>query len=260
MRDATARKTHILVTGFPRSGTSLFYNMLCSSLEDFAFDDWEIPALDTLWRYENHVTKRPFDLFALDDIVAANVHRKRLIVIAAIRDLRDITTSIHAMAPDVYLIGHEGCYELGGTFPNYERPFTGPGIGAFHEALTRWRHSAEIELQMLRYEDLVADPDAVQQRLAERLGLRFRSRFSDFHRHRDRHAIRFEGERAPLAPDLVKINDPVSKGYVGRWAEPRHRARICEQFTQHPELLEMLRFYGYEKDDEWFASFECTQP
>ena len=33
------RKKHIIVSGLPRSGTSLLYNMLCSCLDGFNYDD-----------------------------------------------------------------------------------------------------------------------------------------------------------------------------------------------------------------------------
>jgi hypothetical protein len=250
------RKTHVLVTGFPRSGTSLFYNMMCTSLEGFAFDDRERSAAETLWRWENRVSKRPFDLFELQRILDANIHGKRLIVVLSLRDIRDIATSIHPKAPDDYLIGYEGCYRISGSYPNYRKRFSGPGIGDFQREFRAWQDRTELEIVPLRYEELVADPPGVQERLVRELGLRFSRPLEEFHRHRESHRMSFDGDGQALAPELVKFHDPVSRSYVGRWAEKQHRERIRRQFGQYPELFEILLEHGYEKDDSWFETYQ----
>ena len=43
----------------------------------------------------------------------------------------------------------------------------------------------------------------------------------------------------------------------GKWREAKHRDRIRQQFTLHPELFDMLIRCGYEKDRDWFASFSA---
>ena len=251
-----ANRTHILMTGYPRTGSSLLYNMLAACLADFEFDAGEVRATQTLWRWANRVSKRPFDLFDLDDIVRANTLGKRLIVLLTVRDLRDIVTSVHSHMPDDYLIGYESCYHVDGTYPNYSVRSSDRGLRDFYQAFERCRARSDVETATVRYEDLIADPGSVQQRLAEQLGLRFTLPFEEYHQRPERHAIRFEGSRRPLAPELVKFHDPVSRDYVGRWASAEHRARIEQQFGTHPELLEMLRTHGYEKDDAWFAPYE----
>lgn len=252
LRGADAHSTHLLVAGYPRTGTSLLYNMLCSSLTGFRFDEGERPAVETLDRRGNHASKRPFDLFDLEAIRRANVFGKRIVVILNHRDVRDVVTSVYPYAPDEYLIGWEGCFRFRGDHPHYQRVFDAPGIGAFREAVRAWCAAPDLLCHALRYERLVEDPDAVQAELAERFGLSFHARFSDYHRRASRHGIRFEGRRAALAPELVKSSDPVSRDWTGRWREARHRERILAQFGSHPELFDLLRELGYEKDDAWF--------
>ncbi len=254
-RGDRARRMHMLITGFPRSGTSLFYNMLSACLGDFEFDDSEVPATETLWRFDNRVSKRPFDVFVLRDVLRTNLHHKRIALILQVRDPRDVITSIYPNAPDDYLIGYDGCFTIRGSYPNYTRVFDAPGIGAFYRELCAWRESDSVELQMLRYEQLVADPASVQERLARELGLRFHADFARFHERRDLHRMTFDGNLRPLAPELVKFHDRVTTDYVGRWSLPLHRERIAQQFSRHPELFAMVKGLGYEKDDSWFEPY-----
>lgn len=253
--DPRASRTHILISGYPRTGSSLLYNMLGACLADFEFDTAEIPATQTIWHWSNHVSKRPFDLFGLDEIMDANTLGKRVIMILTVRDLRDIMTSVHSYAPDDYLIGYESCHVFRGEFPRYTTTTTGPGLRDFFEAFQRCRAREDMEILTVRYEDLVSDVGALQAELQREFGLRFTLPFEEYHRRPDRHVIRFEGNRRPLAPDLVKFHDPVSHAYVGRWNAAEHRPRIAQQFGDHPELFEMLRAHGYEEDDTWFDAY-----
>jgi hypothetical protein len=64
---ARARK-QIVICGFPRSGTSLLYNMLAGGLPHFAHDEFEASALQSVWRFEDHLSKLPLDILRLPEL------------------------------------------------------------------------------------------------------------------------------------------------------------------------------------------------
>jgi hypothetical protein len=47
---------------------------------------------------------------------------------------------------------------------------------------------------------------------------------------------------------------------AGRWTRPEHRDRLVDQFTRFPELLEIVRSYGYAPDDTWFSDLRSGEP
>ncbi|MCG8324430.1 MAG: sulfotransferase, partial [Thiotrichales bacterium] len=102
---------HIIVAGYPRSGTTLFYNMLRTSIEGYEFMDRECPASRTIGiDNKNRITKRPKDIFSIGDAVNNNNHDKYISLIILIRDIRAILTSKHKSVPDDYFIGFDHSY------------------------------------------------------------------------------------------------------------------------------------------------------
>ncbi|MEO1959767.1 MAG: hypothetical protein ABGW82_02115, partial [Paracoccus sp. (in: a-proteobacteria)] len=54
---------HIVIAGYPRSGTTMFYNMMRHSLPGFKYPPREVPAAGYVSVPGNYVTKRPLDIF-----------------------------------------------------------------------------------------------------------------------------------------------------------------------------------------------------
>lgn len=241
------RKTQITICGYPRSGTSLLYNMLASCLPGFHHDDFEHSCLEYVAQWRDTLSKRPLDVFKIEKLVRKNKLGKRQLVIVTIRDPRDIVTSRHPRVPDDYFIGWERCYRVDGA-RGPERVH--PGIAAIATEIERLEHLPGVEVVRVRYEDLVADPEGAQTELATRTGLAFDGRFSDFHAA-DRLAYRYEGRHAPRDPELVREDRPVDASRAGRWRAAEHRKRIREEFAAHPGLLALVRRYAYETDDGW---------
>ncbi|MCP3915442.1 MAG: sulfotransferase domain-containing protein [bacterium] len=245
------RKTQIVICGFPRSGTSLLYNMLAATLPSFAHDDFEHSCLGYVREWRDTLSKRPLDVFKIEDLVRRNRLGKRLVVIVTIRDPRDVLTSRHPRVPDDYFIGWSACYRVDGP----QGPeLAHPGIGAIAKQIEALGNTPGIDLLRVRYEDLVADPGQVQARLERDAGLRFVGSFADFHRA-DRLAYRYDGERAALEPALVREDKPVDRSRAGKWRAPEHAPRIRDEFTRHPELFSLLARYGYEQDEGWYAPY-----
>lgn len=250
------RKKQIIICGYPRSGTSLFYNMLSSSLLGFVIDDRETSALDSVWKYDNHASKSPVDLFRLGDIAKRNIHDKELCVIVMIRDIRDIITSRHQFAPDSYVISFQGAYSFSGVYPNYIKKFDGPGIERYYSVMERLIKDNSLNLIFIRYEDLVADADKCQKKVAVSFGVQFDGLFSNYHLRKDRHKIKYEGDHTSLDKSLDKSSEAVETKYVKRWTNPEYKERIHEQFSEHPKLFEILLNQGYENSQDWYKEYE----
>jgi hypothetical protein len=249
-------RRQIVICGFPRSGTSLLYNMLAVALPHFGRDPFEASALTSIWRFEDRLSKLPLDVFRLEELVSRNEHGKRLHVLAPLRDPRDLVTSVHPNVPDAYFIGWDTSYRVGLGEAGAPEPMM-PGIGAIEAALQAIARHPGLEVLRFRYEDLVRDPGSVERWLAERLGLAFRARFVDFHLERERLPYRYDATH--LRPDadrrMVREDRPLDATRAGKWRAPEHRERIRDQFGRHPELLALVRDWGYEPDDTWFEPY-----
>jgi hypothetical protein len=244
----------LIVCGYPRGGTSLLYNMLSSSLPSFVFADFEKPALQAIETRGFYASKWPMDILNIKRVVANNILSKEIIVIVVIRDLRDVITSVHPNAPGRYFCSYETRLSPRGNYP-YEIVDTDQGIRTIHSAIVSVRDMSGIRLATVKYEDLIADPDRVQKILSQDLGLEFCADFADFHTRGEAHAYRYAGAMRPLDANLVRENSPVDASRIGKWRRPEHSERIRSEFSTHPELFDLLIFYGYERNRDWFEPY-----
>jgi hypothetical protein len=103
---------------------------------------------------------------------------------------------------------------------------------------------------VVRYEDLVHDPDAVQRRIAGAFDfLAPRGLFSRFPDGADVH------ERAQVSLNGVRSIDTTS---LQRWRD--QLPRIRGELIRHPEMQDWLLRLGYEKDDAWSACLADVDP
>jgi hypothetical protein len=238
---------HVFVCGYSRSGTTMFYNMLRTTVTNFQFLERERPARTVIAASpDDCVTKRPLDIFDVDGILAANALRKKVFCIILIRDIRSIVTSFHQSVPNEYFIGFDRQYFINEGTATY----TNPGILQIHGAIARTWQRRDLVKVILRYEDILRDEETVQRQLGTAIGFDYRGSFGDFHKHETPVGL----ERAlntRRAPDTDNIE---------AWRAPRHRARIEDQFTRCPQLFELLKHYGYEADDRWFDAYRNASP
>lgn len=232
---------HLIIAGQGRAGSTLFYNMLRHSLREFHLPETEVSAPMLRDRAGNVCTKRPFDILQMEKVVAAFGGRKALDLIVTLRDPRDILTSRHRAVPDDYFYSADRCYLLRRDGPPTP---TAPGFLQVHKGILDTARSGLFPrgIFYLKYEDLVAHPEAVQALLAEGLNLRFEGSFRDF-------------TEAKVDESLDKALNglrPLDAGGLAKWRRPEHRARIVDQFTRFPVLHDILISLGYEPDRRWF--------
>ncbi len=94
---------------------------------------------------------------------------------------------------------------------------------------------------VVRYEELVADPDSVQQSLMEKMP--FLERLHDFSSF---HAVARSSDESLKALRGVR---PISKDNIGAWR--RHLPRVAAQMQLHGPITQDLIDLGYEPDDRW---------
>jgi len=241
---------YIIICGYPRSGTSLLYNMLSSSVKGFRCLPFEVSCLDAIKKYGNIISKRPLDIFNIDQLADLNLFKKKIIVLVVIRDIRDVVTSIHPNVPNDYFIGYQASYRVGNEYP-YKPCLKNPGILAYSEAIKSILASPNVHSIIIKYEDLVKKPDKVKEVIKSKVNLRFKNNFSDFHKRTQKHAYQYKGKVKPVDSTLVRESKEVDKTRRGKWSKLEHKNRIIKQFA-NPSMRKLLVTYGYETDDKWY--------
>lgn len=211
----------------PRSGTTLMAELLRSCFEvDWSFEH-EVPVRSRP-RPEGDVlvSKAPRDAMTIGAALLAN---PRQYGIYLVRDPRDVVTSKHRKAPDRYWAGFR-------FYAAYARAYD--------------RLKEHPRFVPIRYEDLVSDPDAVQERLQAQLPFlvptRKFSRFDDTVEVSERSAEALGGAR--------QIDD----SSVGKWRE--HLPRVKGQLRLHPTMADRVISMGYEPNHGWLALLEGVEP
>ena len=233
----------IVICGYPRSGTTLFYNMMRGSLSNFNFMDDEVSGKKTITQIGNYCTKRPLDMFALADIYKTNFKNKKIDIIFSIRDPRSVLLSMHKSVPDDYFC--DGDYQYF-VIPG-RRSKTNPGIIPIYKQMKHVAKalSAYNNVYFMKYEDLITNTDNIQEELSSYFNLKFTDSFENFHKKEIPDNLKYQ---------LNGVRE-IDTSRLTPWKDPKYKERIKDQFTKHPELFDILIDYGYEKDNSWFEDF-----
>ena len=221
---------HYVICGFPRAGSTMLYLMFKHSTNSCKFYDKEMPALQVLSCQETQITKRPRDIFKVDQIL----EKTDAEFILTIRDPRDVLTSIHADSKNKYKVNW-----------NYSLKTGRKGIAGKTEGLLKyWKTLKTVpDPIIVYYEDLVNNPNENQMFLETQMpDFDFHSNFTDFYK---------KEPPEKLSHQLNGIRPP-NTDTIGRWK--KHPERIKQQFEECPELFNMLIELGYEDNKEWFTS------
>jgi len=170
-------------------------------------------------------TKHPREVLYAKGALNAN---RNLFLIYIVRDPRDVIVSRHAKNPARY--------------------FTSL---SFYVRADRYARAVidHPRFLVVRYEDLVTRPDAVQDELMRRCPfLEKRHPFSEFHLHA---RVSEESSQA-----LNGVRPPDARS-VGRWRNDL--ARVAAQFRKFPKAADILIRHGYERDASWMAVLPAAE-
>jgi len=211
-----SKRIHIV--GAPRSGTTLMAELMVGSFQLDGYAPHEMSIFLKPDRpLELFCSKQPRDVLHVRPLLAID---RNLWVIYVLRDPRDVIVSRHGRAPDRYWTNLR-------VWKLYHR-----SAGALMQ---------HPRFLVVRYEDLVADPDSVQQRLMAKMPfLKRLHAFSSFH------AIARPSDESLKALRGVR---PISQDNIGAWR--RHKPRLAAQLQLHGPITQDLIELGYEPDDRW---------
>ncbi len=212
---------HIHIVGCsPRSGTTLMQEMMVACFEIDEHCEHEQSVFKAPRKPQGVLcTKHPREVSYMPCVLKHNPH---VTAIYVVRDPRDVVVSQHKKHP-----------------------------GRYYSNLRFWqqadRYARRLERHprfvVVRYEDLVTDPNQVQLALEAAMPfLRRRHAFSEFHLH-----ARISAQSA-MALNGIR---PVDASSIGRWR--KHLDRVASQLQLHGDVAERLQHYGYEADQQWLA-------
>ena len=220
----TPLQKHVLICGFPRSGTTMLQLMLENAMpraRRFGREVGGWRAATYSWR--NHrviISKVPHDIFRLQGLREFYAsHPASLKVIVMVRDPRDVLTSQR---------------ETGGP-PGY---VVSPERWRSYNRAVQQEQSAS-DCMTVRYEDLIACPATEQARIGQFIDEPFEIPFDQFHKP----------SRPDFAVETLNGLRPIENSRVARWANPRHRDQLEICRSQLPELDQSLVTFGYEACD-----------
>jgi hypothetical protein len=219
------RRVHIV--GCRRSGTTLMMELLWYAYRFSGRHQHEISVFEPIPDGQTlYLSKKPPDTTHIERIFLAD---ERLFLVAMMRDPRAVITSRHPSRPDVY-------------FADYHRWLE------YVHALSTFRDHPRFLL--VRYEDLVANPQHEQARISAKFKFLEPLRaFEEF-------------------PDGAEVPEPARQSLGGArafdvsrtdgWRE--HLPRIKGQLLDHPDLPDMLIETGYETNDAWIELLDSVGP
>ena len=171
-----------------------------------------IPANETLY-----LTKKPPDTLRIRRVFQAdpNLH-----VIAMLRDPRAVITSRHGSKPDVYFAGYQRWLE-------------------YVDAIERLKDHPRF--LVICYEELLADPDAIQARIGQQFAFLQQKRL--FSAYPD------EADVPALAAQSLNGVRPFDTSRIDGWRT--HLPRVNGQLRDHPGMPKDLIRTGYEENEDW---------
>lgn len=219
----STRPDRVHVIGCYRSGTTLMMELLWYAYDFSGRCEHEASLFRAIPDGERlYLSKKPPDTIRIRQAFLVD---EKLSVIAMVRDPRAMATSRHEKLPDVYFSGF-------GRWLEYQEAI---------ESLVdhpRW--------MIVRYEDLLKNPQSVQAAIEARFPLLERKR--DFDQYPEDAEV---PEKAAISLGGVRKIDP---SRVSKW--PEHLPRIKDQLKKHPAVADKLVELGYEPDHSWQACLD----
>ena len=216
------------VVGCPRSGTTLMTELLRYAYDFAGAADHEKSLFDTVPSdLSPYLTKKPADTVRIGRAFEGDPN---LYVVALIRDPRAVITSVHWSHPDMYFVGYR-------RWRLYAQEIR--------------RHAAHPRYLLIRYEDLLHDPNAIQQRVSEHLP--FLQQLRDFANYPE--GIEHLHEHAEKALGGIR---PFDTSRIEAWRD--HLPRVRSELDNNAGLQTDLEAFGYEPDADWQQCLSGVQP
>lgn len=219
---------HIHITGIARSGTSLIKNLfLC-------FDNTIVCSAETLPDLSVHfqgsdeerleILKNTEDWIITKQPKHSNFSEyKNISIIHMIRDPRDIITSLNNNA-----------------HPGTDKPWHWNSREFLLKNYFSKVKSLPEDFIKIKYEDLVSDPDKVQEKFVDIFGFNTLCKFSEWHKQK-------QIETDFYVKGMHGIR-PISSDKVGRWKKTKYREEIVRIVEENPHIKDDLKEFGYEVD------------
>lgn len=221
-----SKHIHIVACS-PRSGTTLLHEVMITCFKHDKHYDHEMRFnRTTIAPDEILITKRPKDTPYMLPVLERSTD---LCVIYLLRDPRDVIVSRHSKDKTLYYSNIRLWKEL--------------------QSSSQSLHGHSNFLQ-IRYEDLVTDPDQVQDSICARFPwLESIHRFSDFHNH---------AQVSDASATAMHNTRPIDAESVGVWKD--HLERVRGQQMIHGSLTPVLIECGYETSGDWESSLKDVDP
>lgn len=218
------KRVHIV--GSVRSGTSLMLGCMVNGFQHDASCEHEMPIFrEPEGSPGLFISKQPSDIKRIHMLLP---HDPNLFVIYMERDPRAVIASIHPIDPARYFADFRIWKES-------------------HFAARKL--AGDVRFKLIRYEDLVEDPDSVQRELAGHWSfLTMTDPFSIFDQ---------KARPSFKAEEAMQGVRPISTDRIDAWKE--HLPRIKAQVGLYPELASLVRACGYEDDDQWLQLLEGVE-
>jgi hypothetical protein len=242
---------HLILCGFPRSGTTMAYNMMRYSVEDTGVVTvpQELSALRSKNIYaENLITKRPLDAMDFEKIESEIGRFRDVRYVALIRDPRDSISSIHNSVPNQFFQDLETQMFLDES--SAAMSFSNPGLKDIWAKIKSMKQSLEGRVMIVRYEDFVSDPETMKEKISLFSGFLFQKSFEDFHKANIPEKLR------------VQLNG-VSKVRAKErpaWMEPERLKRVLQCYEAFPDLDDFCQELGYPSLQEMIDKYNPDMP
>jgi hypothetical protein len=210
----------------PRTGTTVLAECMRVCFDIDASDAHETRVTHLRLNRRIYLTKCPGDLAVVGPRLAADPHFH---VICLMRDPRDVVVSYHRRDRERYWV-----------------------------PLRIWRDRIPLlrkvmrhpRVLVVRYEDLVRDPDGVQRGIEKQMP--FLEATRPFHTFPE---VAQPSRMALEALGPVRAFDTAS---IGRWRQ--HLPRVAGQLRRHGPITDLLKEFGYETDDRWLNQLDGVEP
>jgi len=233
-----ALQTHVVICGFPRSGSTLLLLIAEACYRNVRTYRQEKAALNAARELRRAhpvmITKRPSDLFQADEIRRFyEPLRTRPRFVLTMRDPRAVLTSKYSgkalsnttRGPDGYVMSVDVWREWFAHF-NY--------VKSGHDAI------------VVEFADLVTRPAMVQAQFVKLTGSTPAIPFDQF-------ATAIPADFETKALNGVREFDA---GSINRWRHPKYHDRIAQILEEMPELPRLLIELGYEQDETWADAYD----